>query len=77
MVTIQIAVGGLAHSPTPVSKAEQVFSRGRRDAALVPHTPRSPSTSAPWFWFFRSRGLVVGLHRHPRSPTRQILLARW
>ena len=64
MVTIQIAVGGLAHSPTPVSKAEQVFSRDWRDAALVPRTPHSPSTFAPWFWFLRWRdGAVPVIHQ--------------
>lgn len=47
MATIQIAVGGPTHSPTPVSKAEQICSRGRRDGALVPRTPRFPSIFAP------------------------------
>lgn len=64
MVMIQLAVGGLAHSPIPVSKAEQVFSRGWRDAALVPRTHRSPSTFAPWSWSLRWRdGAIPVIHQ--------------
>jgi hypothetical protein len=64
MATIHVAVGRLAHSPTQVSKAAQAFSRGLRDAAVVPRTPCSwPSAGSLAF------RLVIGVRVAMEQPT--------